>query len=131
MFEYIHAVTGPYFEQIMFGLSGSITAFCSSLLILSCGYSTLRACNVIKFKLLDKFIHISNIMLSSLLICSVILLTLGLGCSLNISGVGLFQGTTYFRHATAYYYLHAILSISTLILACLSSEHVKNKHKNS
>ena len=107
-------------EQYLFGIAGLITIISLPLLIISLEICKLCACGVIKNKKLELALYIINIVLSALVVGVIVNYFLGLGRTRGVSGLKLFQGETWFKYATAFFYLHCVFSISMLVIACLN-----------
>ena len=106
-------------EQYLFGIAGLITIISAPLLIITAELSKLSACGVIKCKKLDLALYIINIVLASLIAGVIVNYFLGLGRTIGVSGLKLFQGVTWFKYATAFFYLHCALAIAMVVIACL------------
>ena len=107
-------------EEYLFGIAGLITLICAPLLIITAELGKLSACGVIKNKKFDLAIYIINIVLASLIVAVIVNYFLGLGRTIGKSGLKLFQGVTWFKFATAYFYLFCAFSIGMLVVACLN-----------
>lgn len=107
-------------EQYLFGIAGLITIITLPLLIISLEIYKLCACGVIKSKKLELALYITNIILTALVVGVIVNYFLGLGRTIGVSGLKLFQGKTWFEYATAFFYLHCVFSISMLVIACLN-----------
>ncbi len=107
-------------EEYLFGIAGLISIICLPLLLISAELCKLSACGVIKSKKFDLILYIINIVLASLVVCVIVNYFLGLGRTIGMSGLKLFKGTTWFKYATAFFYLHCVFSISALVVACLN-----------
>ena len=109
-------------EEYLFGIAGLISMICLPLVIISTELCKLSACGVIKNKKLDLALYIINIVLASLVVGVVVNYFLGLGRTIGMSGLKLFQGTTWFKYATAFFYLHTAFSVSMLVVAILNKK---------
>ena len=107
-------------EEYLFGIAGLITLISSPLLIISLELNKLCAAGVIKNKKLELALYIVNIVLVSLVVAVIVNYFLGLGRTIGVSGLKLFQGTTWFKYATAFFYLHCALSIGMLVVSILN-----------
>ena len=107
-------------EEYLFGIAGLITIISAPLLIIFAELNKLCACGVIKNKKFDLAIYIINIVLASLIVAVIVNYFLGLGRTIGVSGLKLFQGTTWFKYATAYFYLFCVFSIAALVIAILN-----------
>lgn len=107
-------------EEYLFGIAGLISIIVLPLLIISAEICKLSACGVIKNKKLDLALYIINIVLASLVVAVIVNYFLGLGRTIGMSGLKLFQGKTWFNFATAFFYLHCVFTISMLVIACLN-----------
>jgi len=107
-------------EEYLFGIAGLITLISLLLLIISLELTKLIACGVIKNKKFDLVLYIINIVLVSLVVAVIVNYFLGLGRTIGVSGLKLFQGTTWFKYATAFFYLHCAFSIGMLIISILN-----------
>ncbi len=107
-------------EEYLFGIAGLISIICLPLLIVSAELCKLSACGVIKNKKFDFILYIVNIVLASLVVGVIVNYFLGLGRTIGLSGLKLFQGTTWFKYATAFFYLHCVFSIGMLVVAILN-----------
>jgi len=107
-------------EEYLFGIAGLISIICCPLLIISTELSKLSACGIIKSKKFDLILYIINIVLTVLVVGVVVNYFLGLGRTIGVSGLKLFQGTTWFKYATAFFYLHTAFSIAMLVIAILN-----------
>lgn len=126
MFDYIKEMDNWYYIQdYLWGIGALISVVCLPLLIMSTIFCILSACGVIKSKKLDLILYIVNIVLAFLVVCVIVNYFLGLGRTLGMSGLKLFKGTTYFKYASAFFYLHCSLSIAMLVLACLNRKKSK------
>ncbi len=114
-----------YIQEYLFGIAGLVATICLPLLIVSSVVCILSACGVIKNKKLDKVLYIVNIVLATLVVAVIVNYFLGLGRTLGKSGLKLFQGETYFKYATAFFYLHCIFSIGMLVVSCLNKKSKK------
>ena len=110
-------------EEYLFGIAGLISLICLPLLIVSLELTKLSACGVIKNKKFDLVLYIINIVLATLVVGVIVNYFLGLGRTIGVSGLKLFQGTTWFKFATAFFYLHCVFSIGMLVVSILN----KNK----
>ena len=110
-------------EEYLFGIAGLISIICCPLLLVGAELTKLSACGVINNKKFDLVIYIINIVVASLIVGVVVNYFLGLGRTIGMSGLKLFQGTTWFSYTTAFFYLHTIFSITMLVVAILD----KNK----
>ena len=116
-----------FMEEYLFGIAALITVICMPLLIISLELCKLSACGVIKSKKLDLALYIINIVLASLVVGVVVNYFLGLGRTIGMSGLKLFQGKTLFSYATAFFYLHTAFSIAMLVVACLNLTRKKKQ----
>lgn len=107
-------------EEYLFGIAGLIALISLLLLIISLELTKLVACGVIKNKKFDLVLYIINIILVSLVVAVIVNYFLGLGRTIGVSGLKLFQGTTWFKYATAFFYLHCAFSIGMLIISILN-----------
>ncbi len=107
-------------EEYLFGIAGLITLISLLLLIISLELTKLIACGVIKNKKFDLVLYIINIVLISLVVGVIVNYFLGLGRTIGESGLKLFQGITWFKYATAFFYLHCAFSIGMLIISILN-----------
>lgn len=112
-------------EEYLFGIAGFITIACLVLLLISTELCKLSASGVIKSKKLDLVLYIINIVLTVLVVGVCVNYFLGLGRTIGMSGLKLFQGTTWFKYATAFFYLHCVFSITMLVIACLNRSKKK------
>lgn len=114
-------------EEYLFGIAGLITLICSPLLIISLELTKLSACGVIKNKKFDLILYIINIVLASLVVAVIVNYFLGLGRTIGMSGLKLFQGKTWFNYATAFFYLHCVFSIAMLVISILNKKERNKK----
>ena len=114
-----------YMEEYLFGIAGLISLICLPLIIVVAELNKLSACGVIKCKKLDKVLYIVNIVLTAMVVAVIVNYFLGLGRTVGTSGLKLFQGTTMFEYATAFFYLHCVFSVVMLLIACFN----RNKKK--
>lgn len=112
-------------EEYLFGIAGLISLISLPLLVISLELTKLSACGVIKSKKLDLALYIINIVLISLVVAVIVNYFLGLGRTIGVSGLKLFQGTTWFKYATAFFYLHSAFSISMLVISILNKRKAK------
>ena len=113
-------------EEYLFGIAGLISVISLPLLIISLELCKLSTVGVIKNKKFDLALYIINIVLTSLVVGVVVNYFLGLGRTIGMSGLKLFQGTTWFKYATPFFYLHTTFSISMLVISILNKSK-KNK----
>ena len=110
-------------EEYLFGIAGLISLISLPLLLISLELTKLVGCGVIRNKKFDLALYIINIVLISLVVAVIVNYFLGLGRTIGVSGLKLFQGTTWFKYATAFFYLHCVFSIGMLVVSILN----KNK----
>ena len=110
-------------EEYLFGIAGLISLISLPLLIISLEITKLTACGVINNKKIDLALYIINIILISLVVGVIVNYFLGLGRTIGVSGLKLFKGTTWFKYATAFFYLHCVFAIGMLVISILN----KNK----
>jgi len=112
-------------EEYLFGIAGLITLICSPLLLISAELCKLSATGVIKNRVLDIVLYIINIVLTFLIVGVCVNYFLGLGRTIGVSGLKLFQGTTWFSYATSFFYLHVAFSIAMFVIAILNRKKSK------
>lgn len=121
VFQIVLDIEKWYFmEEYLFGIAGLITIISMPLLLIGAELCKLSACGVIKSKKFDLIVYIVNIVLAALTVGVIVNYFLGLGRTIGMSGLKLFKGETMFKYATAFFYIHCVLSIGALVVACLN-----------
>lgn len=114
-------------EEYVWGIGAYISLITLPLLFFSSILSIFVACGEIKNKIVQKVLYVLNIVLSSIVVAVVVNYFLGLANGVDAKGLKLFDGTTFFKYSTAFFYLYTLFSVGILVMSCFNKTNKSKK----